>query len=193
MDWCELESDEGVRRQATAEILKSKMYPELALRSEDQQPLYKYAYYVHLRLREAWRVPLLYGDLPGPPHADASAYQKGSYGLMMFLLFKSHRCPEDLWDFVFGKHRASNTIDEAYEQIYNRFLRWRDELSASQPPQVQWGCGQRTTLFFEGYPFLRDHCFLFHAHRVFDVSTPMTHSPTRLEAYIRLLPASNFL
>ena len=93
MEWEVLQEQDRIWRQDTAELLTSKHYADIPLRYDDMKPIYKYAYYVHLRLHEAWRVPVLHGKLPGPPHADATAYQKGSYGLMMLFLFKPHRTP----------------------------------------------------------------------------------------------------
>eukprot|EP00973_Karenia_brevis_P092771 12414061-Karenia_brevis.AAC.1 len=57
LDWAVLKQGDDILRQSTAELLMSRSYPEIALQDEDHQPIYKYAYYVHLRLRDAWRVP----------------------------------------------------------------------------------------------------------------------------------------
>ena len=132
LDWVVLDGSEGALRQSTAEVLMSKTYDGICLRWEDEQPIYKYAYYVHLQLNDAWRIPVIHGRLPGPPHDDATPYQKGSYGLMMLLLFRPHRLPDDLWDYVFGTRRVPKTIDEAYEQIYEQFLQWRRQLVERQ-------------------------------------------------------------
>eukprot|EP00973_Karenia_brevis_P086741 12027091-Karenia_brevis.AAC.1 len=58
----------------------------------------------------------------------ATAEQKGNYALYMLLLFKAHRTPDDLWDYIFGVKQAKNSLDEAYHCIYAKFLQWRNEL-----------------------------------------------------------------
>ena len=74
LQWAVLEKSGVATRQSSAETVMSKTYEDLCLRTGDNQPIYKYAYYVHLRLHDAWRVPVLHGRLPGPPQADATPY-----------------------------------------------------------------------------------------------------------------------
>ena len=60
---------------------------DLPLLDAERQPNYKYGFYVRLLTQTAWRVPVLHGYLPRFPLPDATPYQKGSYALLLLLLF----------------------------------------------------------------------------------------------------------
>ena len=82
-----------VERQDTAKLLYSLKFPTRALVDSDGEPLHKYDYYVRLRVDKPWKVPLLYGQLPRAPDSAATANERGTYGLLMMLLFRPFRHP----------------------------------------------------------------------------------------------------
>jgi hypothetical protein len=110
------------------------VYEEFVLRTGDLQPIYAYAYYVRLLTVDAWRVPVICGKLPRVPDAAATASEKGVYALFLFLLFKPYRSIEDLVESLLPADVTVGTVDDAWLQIYEGFLRWRrnlDEVASS--------------------------------------------------------------
>ncbi|CAK0905228.1 unnamed protein product, partial [Prorocentrum cordatum] len=94
---------DGSRRQCTAAPVTSATYDGVPLRgaSTDAEPngevLYRYAYYISLRLTKPWKVPILYGKLPGRPASDDHLDEWFLYALNVMVLFRSFRA---LSDFV---------------------------------------------------------------------------------------------
>ncbi len=102
-----------------------RTYEDIPLMTKDaQQPIYDYRYYDHLLLTDAWRVPVLYGKLPGAPDATATPHEKGMHALTMLFLFKPHR--DDLMDFVLGTNMQEGlSLEDAWQKIYDMFCEWR--------------------------------------------------------------------
>lgn len=131
LDWEVLQprSDdaEAPVRQRTCSLVMSKMFEDLPLESGNGQHFYEYDYYISLLLHDAWRVPVLYGRVPRCPDAEASPSEKGLYALVMLVLFKPHRHPQDLLDFVFRGARVQGSLDNAWGAMYKSFEAWRKQ------------------------------------------------------------------
>ena len=99
------------RRQSSAEKVYSGKYENVPLRGEpcEQHPLgpvlYKYAYYVTVRLSVAWRVPKLQGYLPPCPEEKDNVdederlrrlQEEARYAVYVQLLFRPFRSVDDL-------------------------------------------------------------------------------------------------
>ena len=82
LDWAEF----GERRQFTAQQVVTKAM--LPMQASPGVFIYKYAYYVHLRIDKAWKVPVLYGRSPPKPDKSATPSEKGLYALFLMLLFR---------------------------------------------------------------------------------------------------------
>ena len=95
------------------------------------QPIHRYDYYVHLLVDKPWRVPVLYGRLPRTPDESSTNSEKCCYGLFLMLLFRSHRSVEQLLNWSVGPTSVYpspiGTIDEAWQNIYTEFQRWKTE------------------------------------------------------------------
>ena len=87
-----------------------------------------------LLIVDAWRVLVICGKLPRAPDVAATASEKGVYALFLFLLFKPYRSIEDLVESLLPADVTVGTVDDAWLQIYEGFLRWRrnlDEVASS--------------------------------------------------------------
>ena len=104
--------------------IMSQRMKVIPLRDAAQEPLHRYAFYVHLLTKTPWRVPVLHGRLPRVPDANAKSSEKGLYGLFLMMLFRCHRRPADLIDIALGKG-FEGTEEEAWIQVSEEFDRWR--------------------------------------------------------------------
>ena len=130
MDWVTL----GAQRQRSyaTQPLTSKHIPELPLLDAHGKPLHGYDFYVHLRTREPWRIPLLFGRLPRSPDASSENSDKGQYAFLMMLLFRAHRETSDIVQAVFSHDAApfntsSTDMNERWRLLFQEFERWRSE------------------------------------------------------------------
>ena len=73
----------------------------------DGEPLHKYDYYVRLRVDKPWKVPLLYGQLPRAPDSAATANERGTYALLMMVLFRPFRHPRSFVEEIFRGSQVS--------------------------------------------------------------------------------------
>ena len=115
-----------VERQDTAKLLYSSKFPTRALVDSDGEPLHKYDYYVRLRVDKPWKVPLLYGQLPRAPDSAATANERGTYALLMMVLFRPFRHPRSFVEEIFRGSHVSGTEDAVWDFVYNEYLRWRE-------------------------------------------------------------------
>ena len=113
------------QRQHSAQVVTSEQDKNVQLLTPDLQLLYRYDYYVHLRLQDPWRVPLLYGRLPPRAEEADKPYEKGMYGLFMLLLFRPHRTHQEILDFIFQQCEFRGTEDDAWTAVYNAYIQWR--------------------------------------------------------------------
>ena len=111
--------------------MQSKSLPGKCLLSPDGRPVHRYEFYVRLRLREPWRVPMIFGRLPRVPDDTSTVEEQGLYGLCMLLLFRPHRF---LSDFVRDLHLTCGgpkDAQDAWAGIRNQWCRWRrDDVDA---------------------------------------------------------------
>ena len=110
--------------------MTSKRYIGVALQDATSQPLRKYPYYVHLLTTSPWRVPLLQGRTPRAPTEASLASDRGGYGLFMMLLFRPHRQVTDLVQLAFAGKRPPQNEEEAWEMVYQEYIRWRSQEDA---------------------------------------------------------------
>ncbi|CAK0894190.1 unnamed protein product, partial [Prorocentrum cordatum] len=125
------------KRQFSAEKLYSREHEKVPLRGDPSEhhplgpELYKYAYYVTVRLSIAWRIPVLRGFLPPCPEAkkdgDGEAKRledEVKYAVYVQLLFRPFRTVEDVL------RRAppapwTHIPAEYYGAFLNEFEDWR--------------------------------------------------------------------
>ena len=79
---------------------------------------------MRLRTDKPWKVPLLFGRLPGVPDVKAPTQKKGHYALFMMMMFRPFRLMD-----VFIRDLLGETVfpseDVAWDHIYNEFSTWR--------------------------------------------------------------------
>ena len=127
----------NIRRQSTATPVLSKRYAESG--KEDNVPLmtasgariHEYAYYVHLRLVSAWRMPIYHGRPVKAPDSASSACDKGMYALTVMLLFRPYRSLDEIVDWC-GLHvDVLGDSDSVWRFVYEGYLRWRRRVESS--------------------------------------------------------------
>ncbi|CAK0873829.1 unnamed protein product [Prorocentrum cordatum] len=125
------------KRQFSAEKLYSREHEKVPLRGDPSEhhplgpELYKYAYYVTVRLSIAWRIPVLRGFLPPCPEAKKDGDDEAKrledevkYAVYVQLLFRPFRTVEDVL------RRAppapwTHIPAEYYGAFLNEFEDWR--------------------------------------------------------------------
>ena len=96
LSWIELpnEVEGGIpsrQRSYCSKPIKSTTVSPLPLLTPGGECIHGYDYYLRLRLRDAWRVPVLLGKLPRTPDENSPVSDKGIFALCAMLLFRPHR------------------------------------------------------------------------------------------------------
>ena len=96
LSWIELpnEVEGGIpsrQRSYCSKPIESTTVSPLPLLTPGGECIHGYDYYLRLRLRDAWRVPVLLGKLPRTPDENSPVSDKGIFALHAMLLFRPHR------------------------------------------------------------------------------------------------------
>ena len=117
------------------------MDPESA--TERAEPLREYPYRLRLRVREAWRVPVMFGRMPTSPDKNSSIQAKGEYALFAMLLFRPWRGLTEI-DFLaslLAHCTPESTSIEMWEVIYDAYQHWRAALDSVATPFLRRSAG----------------------------------------------------
>ncbi|CAK0853031.1 unnamed protein product, partial [Prorocentrum cordatum] len=127
----------NIRRQSTATPVLSKRFAESG--KEDNIPLmtasgariHEYAYYLHLRLVTAWRMPIYHGRPVKAPGSASSACDEGMYALTVMVLFRPYRSLEEIVDWCGLRVDVLGDSDSVWRFAYEGYLRWRRRVESS--------------------------------------------------------------
>ena len=125
-------------RQCTCQAVCSQTYDGVPLRGAPSESnplgpeLFKYAYYVSVRLTVPWRVPVLHGILPLRPEdrktesQDSSVYleEQIRYAIYLTMLFRPFRSVEDVLRRVCSG-RWHHGAAEYWKAFLSEFRHWR--------------------------------------------------------------------
>ena len=120
--------------------VRSKLIKEgtrfIPLRDQNGQIVLRADHYREICLREPWKVPLLFGNLPAPPKDSSDEIAKGKYALFAMMLLRPWR---DLFLAIqswIGPPRPHQTSSPKaiWMAVYDAYVVWRNQLEKSVAP-----------------------------------------------------------